>query len=98
MGMGERIDAILTMPATALPLVGLTEGKNGTSQLNLWARSECPHLQADPPARTHPAPTHHRRTDIPLTWPSPHTAVPATIVAATPAGPGKQLPAVGRVR
>ncbi len=35
MGMGERIDAIITMPTTATPLLGLAEGKNGVAQVLL---------------------------------------------------------------
>ncbi|WP_298800352.1 multicopper oxidase family protein [uncultured Pseudonocardia sp.] len=35
LGMGERVDAVITMPATAVPLLGLAEGKNGTAALLL---------------------------------------------------------------
>jgi len=35
MGMGERVDAVITMPPTAVPLLGLAEGKGGLAQLLL---------------------------------------------------------------
>ena len=35
LGMGERVDAIITMPDTAVGLLGLAEGKNGISQVLL---------------------------------------------------------------
>jgi len=35
LGMGERVDAVITMPDSAVPLLGLAEGKNGTAALLL---------------------------------------------------------------
>ncbi len=35
LGMGERVDAVLTMPSTPTPLLGIAEGKNGTAQVVL---------------------------------------------------------------
>lgn len=35
LGMGERLDAIITMPEHPVPLLGLAEGKNGLAQLVL---------------------------------------------------------------
>ncbi len=35
LGMGERVDAIITMPDAVVPLLGLAEGKNGVAQVLL---------------------------------------------------------------
>ena len=35
LGMGERVDAILTMPSASAPLLGIAEGKNGVAQVVL---------------------------------------------------------------
>jgi FtsP/CotA-like multicopper oxidase with cupredoxin domain len=35
LGMGERVDAVITMPTSAIPLLGLAEGKNGAAALLL---------------------------------------------------------------
>ena len=35
LGMGERVDANLTMPSTSTPLLGIAEGKNGLAQVVL---------------------------------------------------------------
>ncbi|MBN9098021.1 MAG: multicopper oxidase family protein [Pseudonocardia sp.] len=35
LGMGERVDAILTMPSSPVPLLGIAEGKNASAQVVL---------------------------------------------------------------